>query len=245
MFGLFKKKENKSFLVDLVVDMHSHLLPGIDDGAKELADSLALVKKLKELGYKKLITTPHIMQDSYPNTKEIIEQKLTLLQEALKKENIAIEIEAAAEYYLDEFFLEKLHQPQELLVINKSYLLFETSYMARPLNLQELIYEIKVAGLKPIFAHPERYRYIKELEEYYALKDMGVYFQLNLNSLAGHYGKDAYKKALFLMQNGLIDFLGSDAHHLRHLQSLEQIGQDSKLYKQIIAKNTILNQTLL
>jgi len=244
MFSFFKKKK-ESFIKEIAVDMHSHLLPGIDDGAKSKEDSLALIKKMQDLSYHKLIVTPHIMQDSYPNTKEIIYKTLETLKLFLEENSIDIKIEAAAEHYLDEAFLENL-ETDRVLPLAKEYLLFETSYIARPLNLEDLIYEISVKGYKPIFAHPERYRYIKDLEsEYKALKDLGVYFQVNLNSLNGYYGKEAQKKALFLLENGLIDFLGSDTHHQRHLENLEKIAFDKDIWNKINARNKILNKTLL
>ena len=245
MFSFLKRKEKKNYLLDLKVDMHSHLIPSIDDGAKSLEESILLIKKLKNLGYKKLITTPHIMADSYPNTKESIYKGLNILKEELEKLNIDIQIEAAAEHYLDESFIDNL-QNNKVLPIANEYLLFETSYISKPINLEDLIYEIKIRGYKPIFAHPERYRYIKELEvEYSKLKELGVYFQVNTNSLNGYYGKDAKKKGLFLLDKGYIDFLGSDTHHIKHLNNLEEISTNSAIWDKLLAKNKILNTTLL
>ncbi len=245
MFSFFKKKKKQSFIDEVQVDMHSHLLPSIDDGAKDVEHSLELIRKISSLGYQKLIITPHIMQDSYPNTQEIIYDKLQKMQTVLHENEIEIVIEAAAEHYLDEAFLENLEEDR-VLPLAKEYLLFETSYISKPLNLEELIYEISVKGHKPIFAHPERYRYIKDLEsEYKALKDLGVYFQVNINSLNGYYGKEAQKKAQFLLEKGYIDFLGSDTHHHRHLENLEKVLFDMDLWHKIKARNKILNKTLL
>jgi len=245
MFSFFKKKSNKNYIKDLEVDMHSHLIPAIDDGAKNLENSISLIQNLKKLGYKKLITTPHIMADSYPNNKEIILNGLNKLKKELDNRGINIIIEVAAEHYLDEQFLQKLEN-SEVLPINSEYLLFETSYISRPLNLEEIIYEIKIKGYKPIFAHPERYRYIKNLEvEYRKLKELDIYFQVNINSLGGYYGKDAYKKSMFLLENGYIDFLGSDVHHLKHIESISSLSNKSELWKKLMSKNKILNNSLM
>jgi tyrosine-protein phosphatase YwqE len=245
MFSIFKSKEKQNFLKELQVDIHSHLIPAIDDGAKTIEHSIKYIKRLKELGYKKLITTPHIITDSYPNNKLNILQGLYQLKRELKAQNIDIELEAAAEHYLDEDFLNKLEK-NEVLPIRGGYLLFETSYMFKPLNLEDIIYNIKLSNFKPIFAHPERYRYIKDLEaEYKSLKDLGVYFQLDINSLNGYYGKDAMHKANFLIEAGYVDFLGSDTHHSKHIDNLFEVTCNSKIFKNLYNKNKILNSSLL
>ena len=160
-----------------------------------------------------------------------------------KEAGIHLEIEAAAEYYLDEGFLKHLHSP-DLLTIGGEYLLFETSYIAKPLQFDEILFEIISAGYKPLLAHPERYRYIHDLEkEYNALKKKGVYFQVNVNSFGGHYGKEAKRKANFLNKNGMIDFLGSDVHHIKQVQTLTKM-KEKKVYATIFEYNTILNNTL-
>ncbi len=242
IFNFFKKTK-ESFTDKIQVDIHSHLLPAIDDGAKDIESSILLIKKLQNLGYKKIITTPHIIIDSYPNNKNIIYSKLNIIKEELKKRDININIEAAAEHYLDEFFLDMLEN-NEVLTFN-NYLLFETSYISKPLNLEDTICQINLKGYKAILAHPERYRYIKDLNFYKKLKNLGVFFQINLNSLSGYYGKEALKKANFLIDNGLVDFIGSDTHHLKHLNKLEETLLNETLWKKIESKNNILNKTLL
>lgn len=245
MFSFFKKKKQISILPpSLLVDIHSHLIPSIDDGAKTMAESLLLLEGLEELGYTKVITTPHIMIDTYHNTKSSILQALVLLQETAKRTNISLSIEAAAEYYLDEGLL-ALIKNDDVLLINNTYLLFETSYTHRPAQLEEIIFEILTAGHTPLLAHPERYRYIRNFQkEYSFLKGLGVEFQVNLNSLNGYYGSEAKKKALFLSQNGFIDFLGSDTHNIKQVDNLKAIFADS-IYKDIHVNNIIKNNTLL
>ena len=246
MFSFFGgKKLSKQEVIDrLVVDLHSHIIPGIDDGAETLEQSIELIKKLRDIGYKKLIMTPHIMVDAYPNREDNIALRLEVLKDEVVKRGIEIELEASAEYYLDEGFLEHLDVPPTL--ISGKYLLFETSYMAKPLNLKELIFEITSRGFYPIFAHPERYRYIHDLKkDYQEIKDMGVFFQLDINSIGGFYGKDAQKKANFLIENGMVDFVGSDTHNMKHIKNLiNTLENQGKIWFRLFEKNIILNNTL-
>lgn len=245
MLSIFKKKKKVDLPAVLppLVDLHSHLIPGIDDGAQTLDESVALIKALQEVGYQKLITTPHIMFDNYRNTKTGILQGLQKLQEELLIRDISIEIEAAAEYYLDEGF-KKLIEKKEILAIDGKYILFETSYTHRPHQLEEIIFEIEAAGYIPLLAHPERYRYIKNREEEYGqLKSLSVEFQVNINSLSGYYGNLAQTNALFLSENGMIDFLGSDTHNLHQVQNLAKVFKSDE-YKMVYLNNTIKNGQL-
>ena len=226
----------------LHTDIHSHLIPGIDDGARDMEESILLLRMMKALGYQKVITTPHIMSDGYKNTPRKIREGLETLRRAAKEEEIDIEIDAAAEYYLDDGFYTQLRD-RDLLTIGE-YLLIETSYISKPLEFDTMIFEIQAAGFKPMLAHPERYRYIKELEkEYTAMKEKGIFFQVNLNSFSGHYGKEAKRKAEFLSGAGMIDFLGSDIHRMKQAETLGEVLNDEILYG-IFGNNTILNESL-
>ncbi len=243
IFPFFKKQKEKKRGPVLKVDLHSHFIPGIDDGSQSMAESLLLLRRMEALGYEKVITTPHIMIDVYPNTPQIIKEGLASLRKAAKAEGIHIKIEAAAEYYLDEGFYDHLHSGEVMSIKNK-YLLFETSYASKPLQLEEMIFEISASGYIPIMAHPERYRYVNDpLKEYGRFKELGVLLQLDLNSLGGHYGRDAKKKAEILSDNGMIDFLGSDIHHSRQTQFLDDVF-NSENYSKVWENNTILNDTL-
>jgi tyrosine-protein phosphatase YwqE len=225
-----------------MVDIHSHLLPGIDDGVKTLEESIQVIQKFKFLGYQKLITTPHVLSDMYPNTTEIIQEKLSMVQNRLKKENIEILLEASAEYYLDMPFLDHI-EDDELLPFMNNYILFETAYYSKPIILEVAIKKIIKKGYIPVLAHPERYAYLysDNLEHYKQLKRMGVLFQVNLKSLHSH-SKDVKKTALKLLKAGLVDFTGSDAHRMRDVLTLEKVLK-SKEYKSIIRKNKLLNNT--
>ena len=243
IFSFFKKKEVKERGPLLKVDLHSHLIPGIDDGSQSMEESLSLLKGMEALGYEKVITTPHIMLDAYRNTPESIRNGLQTLREAAAEEGISIEIDVAAEYYLDDGF-EDLLRKGDILSIKGDYLLFETSYFAKPIQLEEMIFSISSSGYIPLMAHPERYRYIKDpLKEYERFKELGVLFQVNLNSFGGHYGKDAKYKANFLRKEGMIDFLGSDVHHAKQVKTLSGVFL-SEAYRDIFEHNKILNDTL-
>jgi len=234
----FHKFENP-----VTVDLHSHLLPGIDDGVRTLEESLAIIKKFKSMGYTRLITTPHIISDSYPNNKSIIQKKLFEVQEALKNEQIDIEIEASAEHYVDMEFLE-LIEKDEVIPFAGNHLLFETSYMSKPIILEKAIFDMQAKGYIPVLAHPERYRYMhNDIDAYIKLKKLGVLFQVNAKSLKNVSGS-VYKMALKLINLGLIDFVGSDAHRIHDVVNLEEIIK-GRIYKRIFDKNKILNMCKL
>ena len=208
----------------LGVDMHSHILPGIDDGSESLERSLELVRAMQALGYRKLIMTPHIMSDFYRNTPEIIREKLELLRGAVQVAGIQMELGCAAEYYLDEGLLEKLDNNEELLTFGDKYLLFETSFLNEPLNLREAIFMMRSKGYKPVLAHPERYTYFYgKFDALASLREQGVLFQPNLNSLTGYYSPGAKDYAERLIEEGLVDFLGSDTHGLKHTVNLHKV----------------------
>jgi tyrosine-protein phosphatase YwqE len=224
-------------------DMHSHFIPGIDDGARTMEDSIAMIKRMHELGYKKLITTPHIQGEFYKNTPEIILGGLARLKEAIMTENIPVEVEAAAEYLLDDAFEEKMNQGI-LLTFSSKYILLEMSYYSPNPNLKNLVFNLQVEGYKVILAHPERYTYwAGDIAKYEDLKDRGVFFQLNTVSLAGHYPEPVKKLAEKLIDKGMIDFIGSDMHNMNYMKSLENSMKEKALAK-LIASGKLLNATL-
>ncbi|MCF6330755.1 MAG: hypothetical protein L3I99_04330 [Sulfurimonas sp.] len=227
----------------LHVDLHSHLIPGIDDGSKTMEESIELIKRLKSFGYNKIITTPHIMMHRYPNSSANIKDGLAAIRERLNQEQIDIKIEAAAEYYLDEHLMDLVAQ-YDILTFGKNYLLFEMSYINHPVNLEDMVMVMIEAGYTPVLAHPERYVYMsKNFSKYAALKALGVHFQLNINSLAGYYSDEVQKIAFQLVDAGMINFVGSDTHRMHHLDTLKSVIK-SKVYRDLFKKNKILNNTL-
>ena len=217
----------------LKADMHSHLIPGIDDGSKSVQESLEMISRLKDFGINKIVTTPHIMSEFYKNTPEIILAGLEKVKEALKTESIEIEINAAAEYYLDEFFLEKVRNGEKLLTLYKNHVLVETGFVSKPMMLVEIFFEMEMNGYKPILAHPERYQYLAQDKKLlHELIDRDIYFQLNLLSLTGFYSRNVQAFAELLVKEGRIKYLGTDTHNHRYLDALETLPQ-SKYFDKI------------
>lgn len=212
------------------VDIHSHLLPGIDDGAKSMEDTIALISKLDTMGVQNFITTPHVLGSVWQNSSDTILDKLELVQEALEKNDLGyIKIDAAAEYMLDEQFC-KLLKERDLLTIKEDNLLVEMSYFSAPVNLFEMLFDIQLAGYNPILAHPERYNfYHQKFDMYEKLKNAGCRFQINLLSLTGYYGPAVKKTAIKLIENNMIDFAGSDVHHEKHVSALQKLGTKANL----------------
>lgn len=223
MFSFLNKKPLlKDLIPDGHIDIHSHLLPGIDDGAKTIDDTVALIDGLAKAGCRQLITTPHVMRSVWDNTKDGIEDKLAETQKLLLERGVDIPIRAAAEYLLDANFAE-MFKNEPLLTLKDNFVLIEMSYINPPIQLFEFLFELQLAGYVPILAHPERYGfYHKHFEKYEQLKNAGCYFQINLLSTVGYYGEGVFKTAEKLLNRGMIDFTGSDAHHGKHIASLSK-----------------------
>lgn len=248
MFGLFKKKKEEEtpaadFNYDLIlIDLHSHVLPGLDDGAQNIEESLELIGKMMELGIRKVIATPHVMIDYYRNDADTIYPALELLRARLKEENIDMELEAAAEHYYDETF-EKRIEEGRALTMPGNFVLFELSFVAKPLNVIAIIQKMKEKGYKPILAHPERYGYYT-IEDLQSIRDWGCALQLNTISLTGYYGSSIREKAEALIDNEMIDFISSDMHHLRHAEALKNALHEPYL-KKLIDSGKLRNWELL
>jgi protein-tyrosine phosphatase len=213
LFG--SKKQN--FELPITVDMHSHLLPSIDDGSKSVEESIFMMEQLIALGYQKFICTPHIMGDFYRNTEETIQKSFDILKNALKEKEDYLH-SFAAEYYLDEWFCEKLNRNEKLLCLSGNYLLVETSYINKPSNFREIIFELQTKGYQVVLAHPERYTYMYDsFEKFHEMHELGIFFQLNLNSICGYYGPMAQKISKKLIDNKMIEFIGTDCHSQKHI----------------------------
>ena len=240
---MFFFSKNKVTLKDLIpdnyIDIHSHLLPGIDDGARTFEDTLVLTKALQSFGCCQFITTPHIIQHVWDNSHEQIQEKATTTFLDLKKNQIELPFRAAAEYLMDDQFV-KLFQSGHLLTLKDNYVLVEMSYINAPIQLYSILFDLQVAGYIPVLAHPERYLfYHNNFNEYEKLKRVGCLFQLNLLSVVGYYGAGITKIAEQLLQKGLYDFVGSDVHHNKHIAAFDQKVniKDLKPLKEIIANN--------
>ncbi len=206
-----------------MVDVHSHLIPGIDDGSSSMEESLELIQTMSKLGYQKIITTPHVMNDFYPNTTEDIRNRVQRLRTHVDAAGIDMEIDAAAEYYLDEHFMQMLEDKKELLTFGDNYLLFETSFLNEPAYLHDGIFQIISNGMKPVMAHPERYVFIQNRPEMLEdLIDRGLLLQINTISLTGYYSKAAKKMAELLIDEKAVSFLGTDCHNKKHLEMMAE-----------------------
>jgi len=241
MFSFFKKEKQASNLP--TIDVHSHLLPGIDDGVNTVDESLEIIKQFSEMGYEKIITTPHVMSDFYPNNREIIMDKLEQVKSAMVDASLSIELEAAAEYYFDEHFINLVQSKQQLLTFGDRYVLFEIGFMSEPMNLKTIIFDLITQGYHPVLAHPERYIYYSnEFEKLEDLVSRGVLLQLNLNSLTGYYSKEAKGIAQKLIDKDMISFVGSDCHNQKHFDQMK-LALGHKLFRKL-SENNLLNHTL-
>lgn len=218
MLSLFKSKPVlKDLISENYVDIHSHLLPGIDDGAQTFEDTLRLTQALESFGMTQCITTPHIIEHVWDNTTENITEKEAVAIMELRKHHITLPFRAAAEYMMDDHFV-SLFQSGNLLTLKNNYVLVEMSYINPPIQLYAILFDLQVAGYIPVLAHPERYLfYHHNWEEYNKLKRAGCLFQLNLLAVVGYYGDVVTKIAEKLLQNGMYSFVGSDAHHDNHI----------------------------
>ena len=243
MFDWAKKKDTNKNVNALQVDIHSHLLPGLDDGVQSYEESEDVILHFQNLGYRKLITSPHVMSDTYKNTTDRILARLAKLRAFLQDREIDMEIDAAAEYYLDEHVFKMVDENQKMLTFGKNYLLFETNFLNEPFNLKEFIFLATTKGFRPVLAHPERYAYIQNgVEKAQDLLDRGVLFQMNISSITGHYSKIVQTTANKLIDKGWVHLLGSDCHHFQHVKLVEE-AQQMKYFQKAL-ELPLLNNSL-
>jgi len=245
IFNFFGKKKEVLQPFDLSrfkVDIHSHLIPGIDDGSQTMDETIAMLAKFQSLGYKKVITTPHVMSDSFPNTSENILAGLEDVREEIKKVGLTIEIEAAAEYYFDETFVAKI-KAKDLLTFGDNYVLLEFAFHSPPQYIDQMFFELQTRGYRPVVAHFERYMYyLGKIDQATEWRRKGINIQININSLFGHYGPEIKKQAERLIDAGEFDFIGTDCHRIEHLMLLENSLTSPYIHKigNYLLKNTIL-----
>ncbi|HEY0432315.1 MAG TPA: CpsB/CapC family capsule biosynthesis tyrosine phosphatase [Chitinophagaceae bacterium] len=243
LFRRSSKKKTADYSM-LQADMHSHLLFGIDDGSPDIGSSLELIRGLADLGYKKLVTTPHILWDLYKNTPEIIRGRLEIVRSAIKAANIDITLDAAAEYFLDEHFTGLVERKERLLTFGNNLVLVEFSMVSQPFEFKKIIFDLQIQGYQPVLAHPERYSYLEYNKGFYdELKDAGLLFQANHLSLRGYYGPSPLNLARYLAKKQYYDLIGTDLHHAGHLNTLRTRG-DFSLFQSILDTGRIINSQL-
>jgi len=240
VLSFLRPRSAKAF-TPLTTDIHSHLLAAIDDGVRSTEEALAIISVFQDAGYKKMITTPHVMQDYYRNDTAIILERLDDLRKYALQQGVEFEIQAAAEYYLDEALSKKIEDREPLLVFGDHYLLFETNMINEPYSLKDFIFKVTTAGYKPVLAHPERYGYMT-LEKAEDLRNRGVLFQMNILSIIGYYSKPIQRLGHQFIDRGWIDLLGSDCHNIEQARLL-QAAQKNKYFQKALAL-PLLNHTL-
>lgn len=237
----FRKRSKNSDFSSIGLDMHSHLIPGVDDGAKDAEDSLKLITGLKELGFVRIYTTPHTLKDIHPNTTTTLQEAFLLLNGKLPE---GIEMNLSSEYYLDEQFQEQVNSGT-LLPLPGNRLLIEFSQIARPHDLEEQIFELGIKGYQLILAHPERYLFFHKQFAYFSrLKEMGIELQVNALSLTDYYGKSIRSTAEKLIEQDLVDFIGTDIHNVKHLEALKQV-PESKHFARLLDSGLLKNKSLI
>jgi tyrosine-protein phosphatase YwqE len=244
MLKWFSKKEEELEPLDfsiLKTDIHSHFIPGIDDGSPDMETTISLIKEMQQLGFKKVITSPHVMSDFYQNTSETILSGLNKVRSELKAQSIPIEIEAAAEYYIDFEFEQKIGK-EKFLTFGGNYILVELSFIEEPRNLFDIIFKLQLEGYKVVLAHPERYAYHR-MEDYNELKNRGVLLQMNLLSLIGYYSPQVQKKTEKLIEDNLVSFVGTDCHNMHHAELYEKC-HTKKAWHELVNSGMLLNSAL-
>ena len=247
MFSWFKKKKKKEIhpidFAEIGLDMHSHLIPSIDDGAKDLQNSIELINALQNHGFNKIITTPHIMTDFYNNNIETITSGLKTVKEELLKQSINIKFEAAAEYFVDYDFQQKVLSGEKFLTLGDNYILIEFSFLTAPHNYLETIFQLQLKGYKVILAHAERYPYLTEsdLEDFI---NRGVYLQLNILSSIGYYSNNVRERANWLINNNMISFVGTDCHNLNQTKLYDKCKIEPML-SALLSSGKLLNDQLM
>jgi tyrosine-protein phosphatase YwqE len=224
MFNIFKKRKPalEFEYFPIRTDMHSHILPGLDDGSPDLETSVRLVRGLMDMGVKKSIASPHIIGDLYRNSPDTIFPALQSLQEELKKQEIDFELAAAAEYMMDAYFIDLMSDKNVLLTVTGRSILTEFSFSTMPQSPEKMTFALLTEGFTPILAHPERYPYYSDdMDNYHRMTELGFKLQINLLSLTGYYGKDVARSAHYIVKNDLCSFVGTDMHHEKHLEALQ------------------------
>ncbi|MBQ8423000.1 MAG: hypothetical protein IJY36_01900 [Coprobacter sp.] len=245
MFWFTKKKSPARLFYH--TDLHSHIIPGIDDGSQDVATSIDLLRHMQSWGITHAIATPHVTAGTFENSLDTIDAPYRLLCDEARRHDIDIEISYSAEYRMDENFRKMLDSGgTEFIPLPHNYLLVENSFMQPPIDLDNLLFTLQLKGYKPILAHPERYSYYFHNKDIYKhLHSNGGMFQVNLLSFTGHYGKPQKELAWWLARNGMVDFVGTDLHHAEHTRVIGEwlAGKEYQRFEKEL--QNIKNDTLI
>lgn len=237
MFDFFKKKTKEPAELCFATDIHCHVVPGIDDGSPDARTSADLIERMQSWGIRRIIASPHVTQHTFENDLSTITPAMQELQAELANRGNDIPVSHSAEYRIDDLFARRL-EANELMLLPNDYIIIENAFLQEPWNLDQLVFDLQVRGLRPILAHPERYTYYYgRPERYQALHQSGLLFQINLLSLAGAYGKNEKKIAEHLIDKGLVDFIGTDLHYDGHADTIDSylLGNDAHKHMQALA----------
>lgn len=242
LFNFFRNNSSEPAKLFFHTDIHCHIVPGVDDGSPTLERSLELAGRMRGWGLSRIIATPHVTQDTFENTPEKLAEPFAALKTGIAEKGIDIDLSHSAEYRLDEFFVAQLEQGS-IRPMPNNYILVENSYIQEPWDLDKLLFDLNIKGYRPILAHPERYVYYHDKKQrYHELHSRGTLFQVNVLSLAEHYGKAEKKVAEYLIENDLVDFLGTDLHSRHHAASIDKYlsSKDYRRHAKAL-ENRILN----
>lgn len=197
-----------------MIDMHNHILYGIDDGCKTIEESIETIKNMKKIGFNTIVLTPHYIEDSsFKANNNLKLQRLEILKEELLKNNIDVNLFLGNEIFINESINELIINKEIRSINNTRYILIELPFNNQILNLDDYLYELKLKGYKIIIAHPERYTYFKDnYEEARKLYNSGVLFQVNYGSIIGQYGSSSLKLVKKLLKDDMVDFISTDIH---------------------------------
>ncbi len=240
---LFNRKGHVEAKLPYSTELHCHVIPDVDDGSSSLKESIEICKRLKALGVNKILATPHCTESTFENTVETIKPQFDSLVEGLSSSGVDLELHFSFEYRMDDNFI-NIFKNKQIKPLPGNYVLVENSFIQPSWNLENLLYELKVQGYRPILAHPERYAYyLSDKSVYTKLYEQGTLFQVNFLSFAGFYGKNVQRAALWMLDKGYVDFVGTDCHNLTQLQAIEDFLK-SKAYQKMKDKFELMNDTL-
>lgn len=244
LFDFFFKPSSLQKL-PAITDIHCHVVPGVDDGSPTAEKSVTLLSHMHDWGIERVFASPHSTQDKFENTPESLAEPFATLKSAVADAGLNIEMKLHMEYRIDNFFINQFER-DNLICLPGNYLLIENAFSNEPWGMEHLLYNIRNKGYTPIIAHPERYQYYSQIHcnRYDELHEFGIYFQINLLSLAGYYGKLERETALLLLQKGYVQFIGTDIHRMAHVASIEHYLKSRQYKRDLRLLQNIQNDML-